>query len=138
MATAPAPEEGGHEEEGEEGEEEREEEEDEEEEKEEEEDEDEDEDEDEEDAGSSAPTDDRACRGPSSLNEVERRKEIADLLAGAEATSSAARELGQGSLSKEGNGYKCKDCGKKGRRDRLISHIVYKHLSLKTWACPLW
>ena len=135
MATAPAPvpvdedEEAGEEQEGEEQEEQ---------EEQGEQDEEEEQEEEEEDATSSAPTGDRACRGPSSLNEVERRKEIADLLAGAEATSSAARELGQGSLSKDGNGYKCKDCGKSGRRDRLISHIVYKHLSLKTWACPLW
>ena len=135
MATAPAPvpvdedEEAGEEQEGEEQEEQ---------EEQDEQDEEEEQEEEEEDATSSAPTGDRACRGPSSLNEDDRKVEVAELLARAEATSLAASELGQGSLSKDGNRYKCKDCGKRGRRDRLMSHIVYKHLSLKTWVCPLW
>jgi hypothetical protein len=31
------------------------------------------------------------------------------------------------------------ECGmKKQRRDRVLAHILYAHLGLKPWVCPLW
>jgi len=64
---------------------------------------------------------------------------LVTLLEIAEADGAAAREAGPEAISTNGNGCKCIICGKSDkRRDRILTHVLYKHLGLKTWACPLW
>ena len=47
-------------------------------------------------------------------------------------------KLVAGRLKQNGTIAECIQCKRKDRRDRLISHILYKHLTLKTWECGLW
>jgi len=56
----------------------------------------------------------------------------------AKADSAKDHKSGLGYITQKGDTYKCIECGKTGRRDRLVAHVMFKHLQLKTWACPLW
>jgi len=85
-------------------------------------------------------TQDLPCPGISGQDDADIREELIKLLEIAEGTGSNAREQGLEKISKNVTGdrrYKCTECGKKGRRDRLLAHVLYKHLHLKTWGCPL-
>jgi hypothetical protein len=90
------------------------------------------------DAAASAATDDLPCPGLSGKNKAENRVHLKELLATAEADGAEARKPAQGKLTQDGDTSRCIECGKTGRRDRLVAHVVYKHLDQKTWVCPLW
>ena len=61
-----------------------------------------------------------------------------ELLKMADDEGAEARKQGLSKITQSGNTSMCIECGKTARRDRLLAHVVYKHLDLKTWACPLW
>ena len=86
----------------------------------------------------SAPTDDLPCPGLAGRNQAETKVELAELLKMADDEGAEARKQGLGKITQSGDTSKCIECGKTARRDRLLAHVVYKHLDLKTWACPLW
>ena len=90
------------------------------------------------DAAVSAPTDDLPCPGLAGRNQAETKAELAELLKMADDEGAEARKQGLDKITQSGNTSKCIECGKTARRDRLLAHVVYKHLDLRTWACPLW
>ena len=85
-----------------------------------------------------SPVGDPHCPGISGQNEAEIKAELARLLKIADAKGAEARNMSLEKITKNGNTFRCIECGKTGRRDRLLDHILYKHLDLKTWSCPLW
>jgi hypothetical protein len=89
-------------------------------------------------APTSSLVNDLPCPGLGGQSEADVQEELANLLELADAHGAEARELGLDGVSREGSLYKCITCGKAGRRDRLLAHVVYKHLDIKAWGCPLW
>ena len=86
----------------------------------------------------SAPTGDAPCPGLSGQNAAEKNANFAELLEIADEGGAETRRLGLNLMSINGKTHTCTKCGKVDRWDRLLAHIVYKHLGFKTWACPLW
>ena len=78
------------------------------------------------------------CPGIAGENSLDFKTELERLLKIAEGDGAEARKQGLKSIRKEGSTTKCVYCGKTGRRDGLLAHVIYNHLALKTWACPLW
>lgn len=78
------------------------------------------------------------CPGLVGRNAVEKTEHFAELMETANKEGAEARKAGLGLISTNDNTYQCKVCHKQDRRDRLLAHVVYKHLGFKTWACPLW
>jgi hypothetical protein len=85
-----------------------------------------------------APIDDLPCPGLSGKNNAEKRAHLNDLLATAKEDGKEAREAGLHKVTKVGDASKCTECQHTGRRDRVLDHVLYRHLDLKTWSCPLW
>jgi hypothetical protein len=81
---------------------------------------------------------DPPCPGLASQDSDGIKEELADLIDIAEADGAAAREPALQGVSWVGNRYECIKCGKAGRRDRVLGHVIYNHFGLKTWTCPLW
>ena len=90
------------------------------------------------DAAVSAPTDDLPCPGLAGRNQAETKAELADLLKMADEEGAEARKGGLIKITQSGDASICIECGKTARRDRVLAHVLYKHMDLKTWACPLW
>jgi len=86
----------------------------------------------------SAPTGDASCPGLVGRNETEKTANFIKLVKIADEGGAETRKLGLDLMSTDGKVHTCDTCGKIDRRDRLLAHIVYKHLGFKTWACPLW
>ena len=86
----------------------------------------------------SAPTDEAPCPGLIGRDMAEKKSNLVELLLRAEEGGAEIRRLGLGLISIKGKSHTCDRCGKVDRRDRLLSHTVYKHLGYKTWACPHW
>jgi hypothetical protein len=90
------------------------------------------------DVDDNAPARPPPCPRLSGQSGVERKAELNALLQLADFNGAKARQAGEGSMLTIGKTFECKICQKRDRHDRLLSHIVYIHLELKTWACPLW
>jgi len=86
----------------------------------------------------SAPTGDAPCPGLVGRNKAEKTENLINLLKIAYEAGAETRKLGLGLMSTNGKTHTCDTCGKIDRRDRLLAHVVYKHLGFKTWICPLW
>jgi len=82
--------------------------------------------------------DDILCPGLSGKNKADIKSALNSLLATAEADGAEARKAGLSKITQNGGTSKCNECGKINRRDRLLDHVAFKHLGLRTWSCPLW
>ena len=92
----------------------------------------------EEETPSDALASDPHCPGIAGPNEAEMKVKLARLLKIAHTDGAEARNRALQKIIKDSGTFKCIDCGKTGRRDRLVAHAIYKHLDMKAWECPLW
>ena len=49
-----------------------------------------------------------------------------------------ARKQGLGKITQSGDTSMYINCGKTARRERVLAHVLYKHMDMKTWSYPLW
>jgi len=89
-------------------------------------------------AAGGVPTRRHTCPGIGGPNGRKRKAEIGALLQTADDSGAEARVPGLACMVRDEKGHQCQTCGQRDRRDRLLSHILLKHLGLKTWVCPLW
>ena len=80
----------------------------------------------------------RACPGLKGTKD-EWKNELREYLEHAESDGADVRQEASQKIRKDGSSHRCIECGKtKKRRDRMVTHVIYEHLGLKPWPCPLW
>jgi hypothetical protein len=85
-----------------------------------------------------ADADDLPCPGLAGKSNAANKRQLKKLLTTAEEDGEEARTPGHAFVKKNGRASKCTKCEKTGRRDRVLDHVLYRHLNVKSWSCPLW